>query len=189
MDADLPTRLRGATQDAHQRLEDRLDILDRMATGAGRRELVRGFHAMHLAAETALSPWLSDLAGLDFEDRRRTPHLARDLVTLGVTPAQVAPPVVNGVGEALGRLYVLEGSSLGAKVIARQAALRGLDMIGLSFLDPYGSRTGERWRGFLAVLARESAVRRAGWDAEVVRGGLAGFADAEAILCATPVSA
>lgn len=184
MHVDVLTRLREATRLTHERLEQRLDILERMASPEGRRHLVRRFHGLHVGAEAALAPWLIDLPGLEFEARRRVVRLAEDLETLGVEPETAAPaPRPASAGEAMGMLYVLEGSSLGAKVIRKQAAARGLDMAGLSFLDPYGEHAGERWRGFLGVLARESAARGPAWDDAVVRGGREGFALAEAWLC------
>lgn len=190
MDADVLTRLRTATRQAHERLEARLDILDQMAEPEGRRRMVQGFHGLHVGAEAALTPWLAGIPGLEFDARRRVDLLSDDLQTLGVeadAPCPVTPPA--SAGEAMGMLYVLEGSSLGAKVIRKQAALRGLDMAGLSFLDPYGVRTAERWRGFLEILARESAAQGADFDDAVVRGGQAGFAQTEAWLCDREVTA
>jgi heme oxygenase len=80
-------------------------------------------------------------------------------------------------------LYVLEGSSLGARVIRKQAAAQGQDMTGLSFLDPYGAAVGERWKAFTAVLARECPADDHQAVEDVVRGGVAGFACAESWLC------
>lgn len=184
MDVDVLSRLRDATRDAHERLEGRLDILERMKTPEGRHHLVRGFHGLHSGAEAVLAPWLSGLDGLDFAERRRVGRLADDLKVLGISAGPPCPVVApTSASEALGMLYVLEGSSLGAKVIRKQAALRGQDMTGLSFLDPYGERTGERWRGFLAVLSREAPADDEAAVEAVVRGGVSGFGYAESWLC------
>jgi heme oxygenase len=179
MISDTHRRLRAATHPCHQRLEDRIDILQRVRTLAGRRTLAQRFHALHTEAEAALAPWLSHVEGLEFEGRRRSPLLARDLEALGAPPAAGPkdPIRVTGVAEALGRLYVLEGSTLGGRVIRREVAAAGGDMDGLSFLDPYGERTGERWRAFLEVVAAETDVEA------LVAGAVAGFAHAETRLC------
>ncbi len=176
-------RLREATQADHQRLESRINILDRIATPSRRRSLVERFHAMHVQVEQALAPWLADLPGLDFEARRRTPHLARDLQVLGTNATdQAGPPVaLRGVGHALGWMYVLEGSTLGGRVIRRMVDARGDGMTGLSFLDPYGDRVAERWREFLAVVDRNA--RSAAEVDELVDGARAGFLHAELQLC------
>jgi heme oxygenase len=177
MISDAHCRLRAATQDHHQRLEEQVDILGRIATPEGRRDLVEGFSGLHADAEAALAPWLADLPGLDFQARRRSAHLARDLAVVGGAAPTARPIAVRGVAEALGLMYVLEGSTLGGRVIRKQVAARGGDMAGLSFLDPYGERVGERWRSFLSVLGDEPDT-----DA-LVAGALAGFRHAEDRLC------
>lgn len=174
-------RLRDATQADHQRLEHRVDILRRIETPDGRRRLVEGFSGLHNDAEAALAPWLAALPGLDFEARRRSARLAADLAVVGGAPPAPEPIAVRSLGEALGVMYVLEGSTLGGRVIRKQVTARGGDMAGLSFLDPYGEAVGERWKSFLAVLGAHAA------DAEaMVAGALAGFRHAEHRLCPAP---
>ncbi|CAN7551682.1 biliverdin-producing heme oxygenase [Phenylobacterium sp. LjRoot164] len=176
-------RLREATRPAHERLEERLDILARMQSLDGRRALAARFHSLHAGMETVLEPWLADVAGLDFSARRRTRSLEADLAALGLNPqTPAAAPAPADGAEALGFMYVLEGSSLGGKVIRKQAERAGLDMTGLSFLDPYGARTGEAWRAFLSVLDRESPPHDTARGEAVARGGALGFAHAERVL-------
>jgi heme oxygenase len=180
---DIHRRLREATATDHQRLETRLAVHEQIASRAGRAALIARYWRFHGRAEAALAPWLSQLDGLDFEGRLRTPLIARDFADLGLdAPADAGEGApVESRGEALGVLYVLEGSALGGRAIRRQLAARGADLIGLGFLDPYGGQTGERWRSFLDVLERETADAHAA-DAAVA-GALAGFRQAEAELC------
>ena len=170
-------RLRRATRAQHERLEARVDIFRRIRTRAGRRRLVQDFHDLHVAAEAGLASWLADLPGLDFDARRRAPRIAQDLAVLGGAPRAAEPILVASVSEALGVLYVLEGSTLGGHVIRRRIEAEGGDMAGLSFLDPYGASVGERWRAFLAVLDAAPDPD------EVVAGAVAGFGHAERRLC------
>jgi heme oxygenase len=86
----------------------------------------------------------------------------------------------------LGFFYVLEGSTLGGKIINRKVEADGGDLTGLSFLSPYGARTGERWRSFLAVLD-EADVDEAATGA-IVAGGVRAFETAIDWLCAPNVS-
>lgn len=183
MISDVHRRLRAATQGDHQRLDGRMDILARIATPAGRRTLVERFHEFHAEAEGALTPWLAGHPALEFDARRRSAILACDLTALGVTPAPASREVtsVGGVSEALGWMYVLEGSTLGGRVIRRSVEAQGGDMAGLSFLEPYGNAVGERWRAFLAVLDAET---RTPADVEAtVAGAACGFRHAERRLC------
>lgn len=184
MASETVSRLRDATRDEHQRLEDSLDIFGRVARPEGRRRLVERFHGLHAGAERALSPLLSGIAGLDYDARSRLPFLAADVRTLGGDPAGLTLCDVDrpaNLAEALGVFYVLEGSTLGGQVIRKRLEARGDTDRGLSFLNPYRDQVGPRWRAFLEVLERDTATepRR---DA-AVKGALAGFAMTQAWLC------
>lgn len=176
-------RLRAETAEAQQRLETRLDIVEQVTAPADRRRLVERFHAWHLGSESGMAPLLSDIVGLGYAGRRRSVELASDLAVLGAQPQtgrRIAAPANSA--EAMGRLYVLEALTLGGKAIARQLAARGLNMTGLSFLDPYGAEAGERWRKFVLIAEREGAASDKACEA-MVRGAAAGFAQAERWLC------
>ena len=176
-------RLRLATSHAHQTLEDHLNAIESLSSPTDRRMLVARYYDMHASADFALDAWLGEVADLNQASRRRTPQLVGDMSVLGLTippPARLPRVIVASGAEALGFLYVLEGSSLGGRVIAKALRAKGSDMRGLSFLDPYGDQAGGRWKSFLAVLERDG-----GDDLEgVVRGALAGFRHAACCLTA-----
>lgn len=179
------SRLRDATRDEHQRLEDSLDIFSRVAKPDGRRRLVERFYGLHAGAERALAPLLFAVEGLDYGGRSRMPFLAADVRTLGGDPAKIdisTPPAPSNLAEALGLFYVLEGSTLGGHVIRKRLQAKGDTDRGLSFLDPYRDQVGARWRTFLAILERDTPTE-ASRDA-AVSGALAGFAMTQAWLCA-----
>jgi len=176
-------RLREATRPAHERLEERLDMLSKLHSVEQRRTLAAAFHRLHAGMERELAPWLAEVDGLDFEDRRRSRLLDADLAALGApAPEPAAGPRPADRAEALGLMYVLEGSSLGGKVIRKHAERAGLDMAGLGFLDPYGERTGQAWRAFLTVLDRECPAQDEALGLAAARGGVRGFAHAEQVL-------
>lgn len=155
-DAPMPTgtlraQLRAATTQAHARL----DTL--MARGIGSapdyRAYLRGMHAFvaslvpGVAAQAsawgwALPDWQAQLAR-DLDDMHdRAPQL----------DAEVAAPLHDG--EALGALYVLEGSALGARLLLRDATALGYRAgHGASFLEAHARADGgQRWPRFLAML-------------------------------------
>lgn len=173
--------LRSTTRDLHDGLEARLDVFARAADPARRREMVARFLAFYRPAEAALARLLSHEPDLEFEARRKTPALERDLKTLNTAPpadAPIRPPA--GRCEALGFLYVLEGSTLGGRVIDKQLRLRGLSSEGLSFFQGYGEATGARWKAFCAVL------ERADDKAAAARGARSAFTQMEAWMCGVP---
>ena len=123
--------------------------------------------------------------------RRRRAHLfAEDLRALGAEPdtgARPELPAVEDTDQALGRLYVLEGSTLGGTFIARHLAT--LPTLGpdvrLGAFSPYGAETGAMWHAYRRVTRERVA---AGGDAgRVVAAARATFT-ALAAWC-TPVGA
>ncbi len=133
--------LRAATRDLHDGLEARLDVFARVADPARRREMVGRFLTFYRPAEAALARVLGEEPDLEFAARRKTPALERDVAALKASPpadAPLAPP--SGRCEALGFLYVLEGSTLGGRVIDKQLRLRGLSAEGLSFFKAMARR-------------------------------------------------
>ena len=151
----LRRRLRAETAQAHAELEGALDLLGRVSD---RRRFVRvleRFLGFHTIWERAIRqrPALWSF----YEPRSRLPHLRRDLAALGLTNAEQAalPGCANAAalvedhGQAVGSIYVMEGSTLGGQVISR--ALEGAGWApagGLTYFDPYSGRTGEMWRRF-----------------------------------------
>ena len=113
--------------------------------------------------------------------------------TLGGTPAAEGPalPVVGGTDQALGRLYVLEGSTLGGAFIDRHlASLPHLADVRIRAFSPYGDGTGAMWAAFRRVTR---ARVDAGGDAEAMVGAARDTFRALAAWCrpvaAAPVSA
>lgn len=181
---EIIARLRDATGTAHARLEAALDLVERVADPGDRRWLVARFLALHDGAEARLAPWLAGHPGLELETRTRSSSIRADLALLGGALETGAPPApgIGSLGQALGWLYVLEGSTLGGKTIHRALETRRLDARGLGFLNPYGAAAGERWRTFVAELDRLHRTGVADGDA-IVGGGVEAFEYAHRVLC------
>lgn len=166
-DHDVLRLLRTGTAAEHEDVENTLALLD---PALGRPRLVHVLDLMHgfwRAAEAGLDAWAAehpaDAGRLRWSRRRRTALFAGDLGTLGAEPSAAAPPLpaVGGTDEALGRMYVLEGSTLGGVFIDRHlAGLPELAGVTLRAFSPYGSETGAMWASF----RREARAR-------VVEGG------------------
>jgi heme oxygenase len=176
-------RLRQETGAAHGELDQSLHLIDRLSSMRQRAGVLAGYHRFHQAAEAAIAPFLGAIADLDFAARRRSRLIAEGLGILGqeVLPDRAASLGISTRGEAFGAFYVLEGSSLGGRVILKELKRRGVSLKGLGFLDPYGFNTAPRWRSFLAILEREVASGEQQRDA--VTGALNAFAFAKSCLC------
>ncbi|TKJ33610.1 biliverdin-producing heme oxygenase [Blastococcus sp. CCUG 61487] len=164
-DGDVLRLLRTGTAAEHDDVERTLDLLDPALT---RERLARTLDLMHgfwRSAEAGLDRWAADCAddaeGVDWPRRRRAGLFADDLRALS-TPASARAPELSpvaGTDEALGRMYVLEGSTLGGVFIDRHlAGLPELSGVRVRAFSPYGSETGAMWAAFRrATRARVAA--------------------------------
>jgi len=89
----------------------------------------------------------------DLANRRRVSLLERDIRSLGGKPPRspLSGFDVLTLPQALGALYVLEGSTLGGQVISRAVAPT-LGTNSLAFFTGHGSRTAALWSSFVAAL-------------------------------------
>lgn len=178
--APVLSRLRQATGDLHQRLERRFDAVAELADPARRQTTIARYAAFYTSAYAALAAPLEHLEGLDLAERSRTWQPGRSLSPCaGSSPAFPAP---TNASEALGSLYVVEGSALGGRLILRELRARRVPDADVSFLDPHGPAGGSMWRSLLAILEREGSRSPAHLES-MCRGAIRGFAHAERILC------
>jgi len=180
----LLARLKAETSHLHSRIEQVVPLLrPELDRPAYRRYLERLLGYLR-PLEATLSAFAASWAahGLDFEARRKTQLIERDLLALGGRPDELAAlplcaalPAARSLDEAWGCLYVLEGSTLGGQVILRTLGPR-LQLSrsdGLSFLCGYGERTGTTWKAFAAAVGHFEA---SGCDRPaVVRGACETF--------------
>ncbi len=150
--------LRAATRDVHQRLHlhDGFAAVQNGAIDmASYRRLLIRLHGFYIPFETAAdigserSGWLAD-------DLRA---LGVDIVT-GRTGAMCPDmPVPRTAAARLGALYVVEGSALGGRDLARHlSGLLGPDAVaGRRFFIGRGAGMGEAWRGYLSQLEAHAA--------------------------------
>jgi len=118
-----------------------------------------GFYGPLEARILALTGW-QDIP-LDLGRRAKAHLLERDLrylgeneVGLALLPACEDLPEVSDIPQAFGCLYVLEGATLGGRVIAAHLGKHlGLDAEGgCAFFSSYGNDVGAKWKEFLGAL-------------------------------------
>lgn len=97
----------------------------------------------------------------DFATRRKAEAIKTDLAHIEkATPNASALPIchdlpeITDASQALGYLYVMEGSTLGGKVIARllEETLGINQQNGAAFFYGYGPETGAKWKAFREAL-------------------------------------
>lgn len=168
-------RLKRATRTTHDRLDRRIMDGDIFASRERFARFLRVQYRFHrdidaLYAHPALDALLPDLAG-----RRRLAQIAQDLRDLGQSlPAPAAAAATLPLAQALGWLYVAEGSNLGGSVLYKLAARLGLDSgFGARHLAAHPDGVARHWREFTAAL--DGAVLSEDQEREVVAGAQAAF--------------
>jgi len=151
--------LRVATAVAHARIE-RVLALETPSSLSHYARVLRGFDCFLAAWEPCVARALPAHLHSWFEQRRRSPLVARDLEALRIprdVATAVALPPLGSPASALGSLYVLEGSALGGQVIAqRMHRWHGIGPHdGAAYFTGWGERTGAMWREFRQLLASE----------------------------------
>ena len=154
-------RLRRSTGDLHRRVEAAIALESRLASLDAYRTLLERYLGLYRPVEAALAALDWRLSGIDPLKRRKCAWLEADLRDLGhssATLARVPPcariPEIDTAAAGLGCLYVLEGATLGGRVILRRAG-RTLGVHpgwGGRFFAGYGARTGPMWRDCVAAL-------------------------------------
>ena len=173
----LPTLrdlLRSATSTPHERLH-RHEGLSAVAAGtidhASYTALIGRLYGFHHSFEVAAQTI-----------PERTRWLEIDLATLGFDAAMLAGlprctvfPAITSPDYMLGARYVVEGSALGGRGLARQLdGLLGMGTIaGRRFFSGHGTETGEVWRSYLGRLSAASTATAT--RATIVAGAVATF--------------
>jgi heme oxygenase len=186
-------RLKQATHATHDRLDKRIMAADPFGARARYGRFVVVQHAFHrdidaLYDNAELDRMLPDLAG-----RRRLPQITQDLAALGIAvPTYDAQPAFGAgssdIPNALGWLYVAEGSNLGAAFLLKEALKLGLtETLGASHLAGAPEGRGLHWRTFTAAL--DTVTLSDAEDARVVAGAEAAFGRVLALVeAAMPVA-
>jgi heme oxygenase len=145
----------------HAQVERLLGLPQSVQDRRGYRRLLERFFGLYQPLEDGFrqfDEWRS--LGLSLEARSHCNALAGDLIALGSDPNRVprmAPgqlPDLPAFPHALGALYVLEGATLGGRIILRDLETRmGPEIAGATrFLRGHGVDTGPMWKSFQAVL-------------------------------------
>lgn len=155
----LSDELKEKTQANHQLLEKRLVAQMRsIQSEQDYTALIAFFYSYFGGLEKAIEQHLDQTRFTDYHTRRKAELLANDLNELGTASPLLATgnqlPVINNHQQALGALYVIEGSTLGGQIIGKMIAkqLPALGNHGLSFFNGYGDDTMPMWERFKLVI-------------------------------------
>jgi heme oxygenase (biliverdin-IX-beta and delta-forming) len=153
----LSEQLKDATKTNHQLLEKKLIThLKAVRTPADYAAILALFYGFFGGMETHINEHLDTASLPDHPQRRKAAALAHDLSSLHTALPPLATgtdvPAINNHLQALGALYVMEGSTLGGKIIAKMMKAQLKQTEGMVFFEGYGDATEAMWQTFRAVL-------------------------------------
>ena len=121
--------------------------------------ILKMFYGFFHPLETRIKQQIAQDILLDIDERRNALFILNDLIAIQHSTGHIALceslPKINSSLAALGAMYVLEGSTLGGRMISRMLMKNTLvpfSNSNLHFFNGYKDETGKKWTSFLAVL-------------------------------------
>ena len=155
------SKLRTQTATLHSALEQTpisVALLDERVSTQNYSAYLQKMREIVAFYESKVFPALNDTLP-DLSEREKLSLLDADLKYLSVSPSDSRAFAISEVpnpstGYALGCMYVMEGSTLGGKVILKHVskALAIVPEKGGSYFAGYGEETGHYWKTFLQTL-------------------------------------
>lgn len=170
-------KLREYTTDLHTALED-LPISKSITSP----DILKEEYSLYLKlmyeviadTEQNIYPILQEIIS-DMDNRYKSKYLQQDLNNLNVNAVTNSNPVSSNITDnstafALGIMYVVEGSSLGGRVILKniQSALGYDENNGARYFAGYGQTTGSSWKNFLAMMTEYQEKTQS--EAQIIAG-------------------
>lgn len=122
--------------------------------------ILRLFYGYYFPVEQRIAQHVSPALLPDIAERRKAAAIVNDLKALGCDtmplPLCQRLPAIDNTAQAMGALYVLEGSTLGGKIIANLLLKNKALCVtkeALTFFSGYGDETGCKWKSFLHVFS------------------------------------
>jgi heme oxygenase len=173
----IMTRLRAETQLAHDTIEQTTPVTELIKGNGTKKDYINVLKSA-LSYYRPFEQRVKESGQKDIiafmQDRFKTALIEKDLEKLGVTGKEIAAipdytiPSINSPEEMLGALYVLEGSTMGGKVITKELKDHfNWALSGEHFLDPYGSAVRARWEAYGAFTEQQTSDKELNRDAMV----------------------
>ena len=157
-------QLREATSEKHQELDNAMLPVFKDATNQEKYiELLKKFYGSFKPLYTLIDNYVGIEEIPDLPQRRSVANLEKDLLHFDIDLVTISQlkqlPSITSKADAMGALYVLEGSTMGGVYLAKMLEKQlGIDeMSGLSFFSGYGKETKAMWLTFIDSLEQFAA--------------------------------
>ncbi|WP_437919348.1 biliverdin-producing heme oxygenase [Sphingobacterium sp. LRF_L2] len=151
----LHLAIKEATKSGHQETEKKVVLrIKNIKTEQDYIALLKCFYAYFFAVERAIAPFITTDILPDHQTRRNSSFIKADILALGGDLDNLPvthPPSIANSAEAMGALYVMEGSIMGGPFIVQMLQKLGISR-GFSFFSGYGADAGKMWQSFTLAL-------------------------------------
>lgn len=144
--------------DAAEKLFNSKKIFSKTFTLEDYKKIIHTNYLMLLHSENKIFKKLSNYSEvLQLVDRIKLPLIEKDMKGLLLEKVAAGSELeLTSQHEALGAMYVIEGSTLGGNVIAKQLSkTEGFDGVTFNFFGCYHENTGAMWKNFKETLDAE----------------------------------
>jgi heme oxygenase len=145
--------------DAAEKLFNSEKIFNKTFTLEDYKKIIHTNYLMLLHSEDKIFGSLSDKYSekLQLNNRKKLALIEKDIESLSLENQAASHDLqLDNEHEALGAMYVIEGSTLGGNVIAKQLSkTEGFDNVTFNFFGCYQENTGPMWKNFKEVLDTE----------------------------------
>jgi heme oxygenase len=177
--------LRAATHATHERIDTAIMVAKPFDNIENYARFLRVQYAFHRDVAPLYRAAMLTRLFADLDSRARLGRVAQDGADIGAElPSQFdAPPATEALNlpEALGWLYVVEGSNLGAAFLFKAAVKMGLsEHHGARHLAEAPEGRAAQWRSFKAIL--DAARLTEAEEARCIAGAEAAFARVRALI-------
>ncbi|WP_185218052.1 biliverdin-producing heme oxygenase [Sphingobacterium mizutaii] len=154
----LNEQIKSATKQGHQDLEKHVVYrLKAIESPEDYAEVLKFFFAYFQALEVEIEKYLPESIKPYFSVRRNAADIEKDILALG-SSIKILPqahfPEIKNKNQAIGALYVLEGSIMGGPYIVKMLQQRGIEK-GFNFFQGYGESSGSKWTEFTGLINLE----------------------------------
>lgn len=160
----LNERIKSETKHGHQVLEKLVvQRLKAVQNNHDYAEVLKYFYAYFRELENDIAAQLPHPLTEYFQTRRNAAHIAEDITALGFGLDNlpiVEKPAITNKNQAIGALYVLEGSIMGGPYIVKMLQQRGIKE-GFNFFNGYGDDSAKKWAEFTGLINTEVSEEEA----------------------------
>jgi heme oxygenase len=139
-----------------------LPKLEAVQTPADYATILKTFYGYFSPVEGMIQQHITPAQLPDIAERRKAAAILQDIGATGDSDVDIPVcrhlPEIKNSTQAFGALYVLEGSTLGGKMIAKMLLKKEALLLSkgaLTFFSGYKEETGKKWKAFLDVFNQQ----------------------------------